>query len=169
MPSSIFAKYSPELILGDTFPLAIADDKFKIFWFNKSFKKYFPDIARLKGMPLSKLLLAMGTEDQIDYIYKKPEVIFLPKIKQNIRITPIFNNVKHKVPTAYKLELLVQEEVIREENISGNLQIPGVDFRSELQEILTLMVKESSIDSLSNEIVIKSVNLANADFGLIVF
>jgi len=30
MPSSIFAKYSPELILGESLPIAIADNKQKI-------------------------------------------------------------------------------------------------------------------------------------------
>ena len=169
MPSSIFAKYSPELILGDTFPLAIADNKFKIIWFNKSFKKYFPDITRLKGMSLSKLLIVMGTETDIESVYKKPEIIFLPKIRQNIRITPIFINSKQKSPDSYKLELLAHGENVVEDKTKGFSPIPVVDFRSELQEILTHMVKENSIDTLSNEILVKSVSLASGDFGLIVF
>ncbi len=45
-------------------------------------------------------------------------------------------------------------------NINGSIRLPVVDFRSELQEILTLMVKENSIDTLSNEILIKSSKLA---------
>jgi signal transduction histidine kinase/CheY-like chemotaxis protein len=169
MPSSIFAKYSPELILGDTFPLAIADNKFKIFWFNKSFKKYFPDIARLKGMSLSKLFIAMGIERNIDSFYKKPEVIFLPKVNQDIRITPILINSKQKSPDSYKLELLAHGETATEEKRNEFLPIPVVDFRNELQEILTHMVKENSIETLANEILIKSVSLASGDFGLIVF
>jgi len=111
----------------------------------------------------------MGIELDTKLIYNRPVIFFLPKISRNIRITPISNKVKQKVPTAYKLELLVQAEVARDENIKSNLLLPVVDFRSELQEILTLMVKESSIDSLSNEILIKSANLASGDFGLIVF
>ncbi len=125
MPSSILAKYSPEIILGDTYPLAIADSKFKIIWYNKNFKKNFPDITRLKGITLFKLLLLTGTEIDTKSVYNEPVIIFLPKISRDIRITPISNNVKHKAPTAYKLELLVQKEVIREVNISGNLQLPG--------------------------------------------
>ncbi len=166
MPSSIFAKYSPEVILGETFPLAIADSKFKITWNNKSFKKNFPDIARLKGATLFKLLLSVGIEADTKSIYKEPVIISLPKINRDIHITPIFTSVKQKTPTGYKLELLVKEESAI---INEGIRIPVVDFRSELQKILTLMVKESSIDSLSNEILIKSANLAGGNFGMIVF
>lgn len=169
MPSSILTKYSPEVILGETYPLAIADSKFKIIWYNKNFKKFFPAITRLKGLALSKLFLSMGIEADIKLIYNWPVILFLPKISRNVRITPIFTKVKQKVPSGYKLELLVQEEVAREGNINSNLRLPVVDFRTELQEILTLMVKESSIDSLSNEILVKSVNLASGNFGMIVF
>jgi len=168
MPSSILTKYSPEVILGETYPLAIADSKFKIIWYNKNFKNFFPTIARLKGLALSKLLLSMGIEADTKLIYNKPVILFIPKISRDIRITPISTKAKQKAPTGYKLELLVQE-VSREGNLNKNLRLPVVDFRSELQEILTLMVKESSIDSLSNEILIKSANLASGDFGLIVF
>lgn len=166
MPSSIFAKYSPEVILGETFPLAIADSKFKITWNNKSFKKNFPDNARLKGVTLFKLLRSVGIETDTKQIYNEPIAIFLPKINRDIHITPIFTSVKQKTPTGYKLELLVKEEG---SIINDSIRIPAVDFRSELQKILTLMVKESSIDSLSNEILIKSTNLASGNFGMIVF
>ena len=166
MPSSIFAKYSPEVILGETFPLAIADSKFKITWNNKSFKKNFPDIARLKGVTLFKLLLSVGIEADTKSIYNEPVVISIAKINRDIHITPIFTSVKQKTPAGYKLELLVKEESAI---INDSIRIPVVDFRSELQKILTLMVKESSIDSLSNEILIKSTNLAGGNFGMIVF
>jgi signal transduction histidine kinase/CheY-like chemotaxis protein len=166
MPSSIFAKYSPEVILGETFPLAIADSKFKITWYNKSFKKNFPAINRLKGVTLFKLLHSAGIETDAKQIYKEPAVIFLPKINRYIHITPIFTSAKQKTPAGYKLELLVKEE---SSIINDGIRIPAVDFRSELQKILTHMVKESSIDSLSNEILIKSANLAGGNFGMIVF
>ena len=166
MPSSIFAKYSPEVILGETFPLAIADSKFKITWFNKSFKKNFPDIARLKGVTLFKLLLSVGIETDTKSNYNEPTVISLPKNNRDIHITPIFTSVKQKTPTGYKLELLVKEGSTI---INNGIRIPVVDFRGELQEILTHMVKESSIDSLSTEILIKSANLTGGNFGMIVF
>ena len=166
MPSSIFAKYSPEVILGETFPLAIADSKFKITWNNKSFKKNFPHIARLKGVTLFKLLLSVGIETNTKSINNEPAVIFLPKNNRDIHITPIFTSAKQKTPAGYKLELLVKEESTI---INNGFRIPVVDFRGELQEILTHMVKESSIDSLSTEILIKSANLAGGNFGMIVF
>jgi len=169
MPSSIFAKYSPELILGETFPLAIADSKFKITWYNKNFKQYFANIARLKGVTLFKILLSAGIEVDTKSIHNKPIEIFLPKISRYIQIIPLFTNVRQKAPTGYKLELTAREEdKFNYKNLNGSIRLPVVDFRSELQEILTLMVKENSIDTLSNEILIKSSKLASGDFGLIV-
>jgi len=169
MPPSIFAKYSPELILGETIPLAIADNKLKINWFNKSFKKHFPDIAKLKGITLSKLLLSAGVQADTELVYNEPEVIFLPKVMRDIRITPIFTSARSKLADGYKLELLARKEKVGEEKINGTIRIPGVDFRGELQEILTLMVKENSIDTLSGEILLKSFKLVGGDFGLIVY
>ena len=169
MPSNIFAKYSPELILGETFPLAIADSKFKITWYNKNFKQYFTNIARLKGVTIFKILHLAGIEADTKSIYNKPIEIFLPKISRYIRITPLFTNIKKNSPTGYKLELIASEEdKFNYKNLNGSIRLPVVDFRSELQEILTLMVKENSIDTLSNEILIKSSKLASGDFGLIV-
>jgi signal transduction histidine kinase/CheY-like chemotaxis protein len=169
MPSNILSKYSPELILGETFPLAIADSKFKITWYNKNFKQYFTNIARLKGVTLFKILLSAGIEADTKSIYNKPIEIFLPKISRYIRIIPLFTKVRQKAPTGYKLELTAREEdKFNYKNLSGSTRIPIVDFRSELQEILTLMVKENSIDTLSNEILIKSSKLASGDFGLII-
>lgn len=169
MPSNIFAKYSPELILGETLPLAIADSKFKITWYNKNFKQYFTSVARLKGVTLFKILYSAGVEAETKSIYNKPIEIFLPKISRYIRITPLFTNVKQKSPTGYKLELSSSEEdKFNPKNLNDSMRLPVVDFRSELQEILTLMVKENSIDTLSNEILIKSSKLADGDFGLIV-
>ena len=48
MPSSIFAKYSPESIFGESSPVAIADNKLKIIWYNKSFKESFAE-SQIKG------------------------------------------------------------------------------------------------------------------------
>jgi hypothetical protein len=108
----------------------------------------------------------MGIEADTKLIYNQPVIFFLPKISRDIRITPISTKVKQKVPTGYKLELLVQEEVTRQGNLNKNLRLPVVDFRSELQEILTLMVKESSIDSLSTSVIINE--FPGGSFGIIV-
>ena len=71
MPSSILAKYSPEIIFGETTPIAITDSELKITWFNNSFKENFPD-HKLKGKTLTSLLSSIGIEKEIEPVYKKP-------------------------------------------------------------------------------------------------
>lgn len=165
MPSSIFAKYSPESIFGESSPVAITDNKLKIIWYNKSFKENFAE-SRLRGKTLNSLLTSAGVATDAT-IYKKPTTSFLPKINKEIRITPLFTENNKINPDNYKLEL-VDSEIRYTTNIS-NLSTDNFDFRSGLQDILTLLVKENSIDKLSSEILLKSVTLTNSDLGLITF
>ncbi|MGB5287049.1 MAG: response regulator [Ignavibacteriaceae bacterium] len=166
MPSSIFTKYSPESIFGESSPVAITDKKFKIIWYNKSFKENFAE-SKLRGRTLNSLLTATGLEIDATTNYKKPTVSFLPKINKEIRITPIYPESNKVNPDNYKLELFDPESRIKtDRNI---LSSDNFDFRSGLQSILTLLVKEHSIDKLSSEILLKSVNLTNSDLGLITF
>jgi len=165
MPSSIFAKYSPESIFGESSPVAITDNKLKIIWYNKSFKENFAE-SRLRGKTLNSLLTSAGVATDAT-IYKKPTISFLPKINKEIRITPLFPESNKVTPDNYKLELL-NPEIRFKTNIS-NLSTDNFDFRSGLQDILTLLVKENSIDKISLEILLKSVTLTNSDLGLITF
>jgi signal transduction histidine kinase/CheY-like chemotaxis protein len=168
MPSSIIAKYSPESILGENIPIAIADDKLKIIWYNKTFKENF-NISRIKGITITNLLNSVGIEKDIEPPLKGLTVLPLIKINKDIRLTPLFTEGKKKKPGGYKLELLVPGEEISTPKVSSNINAEKLDFQSELHEILMLMVKENSIDTLSAEILSKSVNLSNGDFGLITF
>ena len=166
MPSSIFAKYSPESIFGESSPVAIADNKLKIIWYNKRFKEIFAEV-RLKSKSISALLTAAGSETDVTTFHKKPSVSYLPKLKKEIRITPLFTESNKINPHNYKLELL-ESKTISRTNISYK-DHDSLDFRSGLQDILTLLVKENSIDKLSSEILLKSVSLTNSDLGLITF
>ena len=123
--------------------------------------------VRLKGKSLSALLTAAGSETDVTTFQKKPTVSFLPKLKKEIRITPLFTESNKINPHNYKLELL-ESGTIAKTNISNKDQ-DSLDFRSGLQDILTLLVKENSIDKLSSEILLKSVSLTNSDLGLITF
>ncbi len=160
MPASIFAKYSPDLILGELLPIAITDNKQKIIWYNKNFKESF-ELSRLKGISISNLFRSAGIFESITLPENNPVTFSLPKNKNDIRITPLFKVGKKKQPEGYKLELITQ---VSEGKIS---QLPKFDFRIELQEILTLLVKENSIDTLIAEILLKSTRLSGGDFGLV--
>ena len=166
MPSSIFAKYSPESVFGESSPVAIAYNKLKIIWYNKSFKENFAE-SRLKGKSLGALLTAAGSETDVASIHKKPTVSFLPKLNKEIRITPLYTEINKTNPDNYKLELLNSRSISKTKITAKGTD--HLDFRSGLQDILTLLVKENSIDKLSSEILLKSVTLTNSELGIITF
>lgn len=168
MPSSILAKYSPEIIFGETTPIAITDSELKITWFNNSFKEKFPD-HKLKGKTLTSLLSSVGIEKEIERVYKKPAVRHLPQINKDLHIIPLFLKDKKSNPDNYKLELVEPQEIFKDEKIDSEPSKNFIDFRSELQNILTLLVKENSIDKLSSELLSKSVSLTKGDLGIITF
>lgn len=166
MPSSIFAKYSPELILGENVPIAITDSNLKIIWYSKSFKASFA-IARLKGTTLSSLLSSAGINKDIDRIYKETAIRQLPQINKELHIVPLYSGEKKKTPDNYKLELVEPEGIFEKKTPSIGAGKVDVDFRAELQDILTLLIKENSIDAVSDEILRKSVSLTKSDIGII--
>lgn len=168
MPSSIFSKYSAESIIGESSPLAIADKKLKLIWFNKSFKNTFAD-KRIKGETLAALLKSAGTIIDIKPVYKKPVIIKLPELKKNLNLTPLFTKNKKDSPDNYKIELSDSEEDVKIYSPNKSTGINNIDFRKELQDILTLLVKENSTDILSKELLSKSVNLTQSELGIITF
>jgi len=168
MPSSIFAKYSPEIIFGENTPIAITDSELKITWFNNSFKENFPGY-KLKGKTLTSLLSSAGIEKEIEPVYKKPVIRHLPQIKKDLHIIPLFSTDKKASPDNYKLELVESQEIFKKDKIRGESSKNFIDFRSELQNILTLLVKENSIDKLSTELLSKSVHLTRGNLGIITF
>lgn len=168
MPSSIFAKYSPELIFGENTPVAITDGSLKITWFNSAFKNYFKS-PRLKGKTLTSLLKSVEVEKEFDPTLKKPTSIKIPQINSDLYITPIFSQNKKTKPDHFKLEIVDLRTEVRDKISSEKISNANVDFRNELQNILTLLVKENSIDKLSSEILTKAVSLTSSQIGIIIF
>ncbi len=168
MAASIFEKYSPEIVFGENAPVAITDGSQKIIWFSNSFKESFPD-QRLKGKTLTSLLNSIGIENETESVIKKPVVHQLNQINKELQITPLFAKNKKTTPDNYKLELVDSTTELQIKKISRKSGKANIDFRIELQHILTLLVKENSIDKLSSEILSKSINLSKGDLGLITF
>jgi signal transduction histidine kinase len=168
MAASIFEKYSPEIVFGENAPVAITDGSQKIIWFSNSFKESFPD-QRLKGKTLTSLLNSIGIQNETESVIKKPVVHQLNQINKELQITPLFAKNKKTTPDNYKLELVDSTNELQVKIISGKSGKANIDFRIELQHILTLLVKENSIDKLSSEILSKSINLTKSDLGVITF
>jgi hypothetical protein len=165
MPSSIIAKYSPELIFGENVPVAITDSKLRIVWFNKSFKDNFAGV-RLKGKELSSLLSSYGIDKEIDSSFTKPAYRQIPQINKVLHIVPLFGKNRKDKPENYKIELTELSAEIKKKITVPDSKTSDIDFRSTLQDILTLLVKENSIDILSAEILSKSISLTKSDLGI---
>ena len=105
MSDDLIRKYnSKELLELQTTSVALADKFFKIFWFNKSFKK---DVGsgKIKGTSLKSLFSINTPDKDITSGSTKSFVVPLTDKNKNIVITPILSKSKKDVE-AYFIELL---------------------------------------------------------------
>lgn len=168
MPSSILAKYSPDSLFDENTPVALADNKLKIVWYNNSFKQNFKS-SRLKGTVLNSLLKNSGYENEIQLPIIKSLTINLEKINRGVQISPLYTEEKRDDPGGYKIDIISPGQNFNLTDLKNRIEDGKIDFRSEMNSILMLMIKETSIDMLCEEILHKSVKLCNGDIGLITF
>ena len=165
---SIFAKYSPELIFGENAPVALTDGNQKIIWVSKTFRNFFTS-PKIKGKTLTGFLTLNGIEKEIEPNLKKPINVSLIEINKELQIVPIYSQSKKVKPEYFKLEIIDTRNTTVSTRDTLEIEENNIDFRNELQDILTQLVKENSIDKLSSEILIKSLNLTNSDVSIISF
>ena len=169
MPASIIAKYFPKDLLEDqSSPLAISDKNQKIVWFNKSFKSAIR-AGRLKGISISALFnlpdeeitkILNGEKNQFKNVLQKGK---------NLIVTPLPLRGKAKSVQGYMLEIIpAAKNEIETENKSV-LKPPESVFQNELQNVLTTLLKENSVDALSDDIIGKCVRISGSNFGVICF
>jgi signal transduction histidine kinase/CheY-like chemotaxis protein len=168
MSDELIRKYSSKDLLElQNTSVALADKSFKVFWFNKSFKK---DIGsgKIKGASLKSLFNINTPDKQSTKASSKSFVVPLSEKNKNIVITPIYAKSK-KNEDAFLIELLpiVDSESqfsAEQEKLKRNLL-----FQNDLQSLLVLLVREKSISSIAEEILSRCVNITNSDFGIIAF
>lgn len=168
MSDELIRKYkSKDLLEIQTASVALADKSFKIFWFNRSFKK---DIGtgKIKGVSL-KSLFNINTPD-VKTLAKsaKSFVVPLADKNKNVIITPLFAKSNKEID-AYFIEMLPLvtsdfKQSAEKEKVRRNLV-----FQNELQSILVLLVKEKSVENIAEEILIRCIDITNSDFGVIAF
>ena len=166
MSDEITRKYNPfELLEIQNTSVALTDKTFKIIWFNKSFKK---DIGtgKIKGSTL-KLLFNINTPSEKIYSgLAKSYVVHVPHKDKNVVITPIFSSNK-KEPEAFFVELLPIVESDVQLTADKEVMRRNILFQAELQSILVLLVKEKSIQAVSDEILNRCIDVTGSDFGLV--
>ena len=168
MSDELIRKYkSKELLELQTASVALADKTFKIFWFNKSFKKYI-GTGKIKGTSLKSLFNINTPDEKIISSSAKSFVVPLADKNKNIIITPLFSKSKNEVD-AYFIEMLPLVDSDFKQNEEKEKLRRNLVFQNELQSILVLLVKEKSVENIAEEILIRCVDVTNSDFGVIVF
>ncbi len=152
-------KYAEALLNQfDEFPLALTDSKLKIIWFNRQFKN-----ASGKRIIKDKLLSDLFGDNVI-----KPSDILTGRtptdieLEQGENILSVIPLLKGKNTYGYLCKLKPNKPAAQGGKLNSN-QDP---FQTELQSILQLIVKEKSIGVLIEEVLIRSVNLGKASFGI---
>lgn len=146
--------------------IAVADENLKITWFNKSFKKYCGS-SRIKGSTLASLF-GINLPDEFDSSgFNKSLIIPLPDSGNNIIISSIPKEIRKPGQTFF-IELIPIIDQQKEDRDKDFLQ-QNIKFQNELKNILILLVKENSLNIISEEILFRCVALTRSDFGIIVF
>ncbi len=168
MSDELIRKYkSKDLLELQTTSVALADKSFKIFWFNKSFKK---DIGskKIKGVSLKSLFNINTPDEKALANSAKSFVVPLVDKNKNIIITPLFAKSKKEID-AYFIEMLPLVESDFKQSAEKEKVRRNLVFQNELQSILVLLVKEKSVESIAEEILIRCIDITNSDFGVIAF
>jgi signal transduction histidine kinase/CheY-like chemotaxis protein len=69
----------------------------------------------------------------------------------------------------YMLELVSISQSTPDNSYDAEILQRNIVFQNELRQVLILLDKESSLDVITQEIILRCVNTSNSDFGLIVF
>lgn len=162
--NSKYIDYFELLDLQNT-SIAIADEDLKITWYNKSFKKNRGS-NRIKGVSL-KTVFGINLPDEFDVSnFNKSLIIPLPDSGKNIVLT-LIPPEKRNFNNTFFIELI---PVVDQQLGNKDLEIlqRNIKFQNELRSILMLLVKENSLAVVSEEILIRCVNITGSDFGIIV-
>jgi signal transduction histidine kinase/CheY-like chemotaxis protein len=169
MPTIIITKYVPKDLLEDqSSPLAISDKNQKIVWFNKSFKNTM-GIGRLKGVSI-KTLFGLPDEKLATRLNEKYlQLENTPHSGSNLKVTRLPLRGKTKSLQGYLLEIIpATKNQIKTESRPETKPLESV-FQNELQNVLMMLLKENSVDALSDDIVSKCVQISASKFGVICF
>ena len=162
-------KYAAEELFGiQSTAIAIADKSKKIVWFNQSFKKNY-GAGRIKGVTINSLFNLELPDMPLTFKNQKSLVHPLPKSNNNLIVTPLHTKAKKGMLDGYMLELVSIAQSTPDSSYDAEILQRNIVFQNELRQVLILLNKESSLDVITQEIILRCVNISNSDFGLIVF
>jgi len=162
-------KYAVEELFGiQSTAIAFADKNKKIVWFNQSFKKNY-GAGRIKGLTINSLFNLELPDPPLTFKNQKSLVHSLPISNNNLVVTPLYTKAKKRLLDGYMLELVAITQSSPDSGYDAEILQINTVFQNELRQVLILLDNESSLDVITQEIILRCVNTSNSDFGLIVF
>jgi signal transduction histidine kinase/CheY-like chemotaxis protein len=156
MSDEILSKFEAEDLLGiQSASIAIANKDFKISWYNQKFKEFF-GTGRIKGTSIFSLFSIDENLTAEISSSKKTFSFPIPDSSNNAVITPLWKKIKKEKLNGYLIELI---DIRKEEHVA---------FSNELEKLLVLLVKENSLDIISERILNKCVELSTGELGIII-
>ena len=135
---------------------AVADKNDKIIWHNK----YFLEASgkeKLTGIQVKEVFPSLP---ELNLIKSDVSVFELPDNQGIIKVTLIDS-------TAHNDRFIIEFVPIDRSNDQSEKN-SGLLFQKEMQNILTLLVKENSLDVLSEEILFRVISISRSNFGLVI-
>src|ERR1035437_2946037 len=142
--------------------IAVSDDDFKLVWFNKQFKILFEN-KKLKGISLFKLF---GIPDSLNFSRNDTHFLPLPSLNSNLKIIPLDEKKNATKGFIVKVEPLIKKYA---EEFDDEILQHNVLFQKELQNTLSLLLKEKSLKVISEELLKRCITISKGNFGLVVF
>jgi signal transduction histidine kinase/CheY-like chemotaxis protein len=166
MLNKIISNYAlSELLEVEGNSLAIADKEGNILWFNKSFKED-TNFPKIKGR-LFYDLFNIKDEDDLS-ILEKNKSLHINSVyhHKNLSIIPL---VKKNKLDGYLLRIFSSQDRRALSEKHESVIQRNVEFQKELHDILSILVKENTLDVLSEEILMRCERITDSKSGLIIF
>lgn len=162
-------KYAAEELFGiQSAAIAIANKNKKIVWFNQSFKKNC-GAGRIRGVTINSLFNLELPDLPLTFKNQQSLAHPLQKSHNNLVVTPLHTKAKKRMLDGYMLELVAITQSTPDSSYDAEILQRNVVFQNDLRQVLILLDNDSSLDVITQEIILRCVNTSNSDFGLIVF
>ena len=142
--------------------IAVSDEDFKLVWFNNQFKNLFRN-KKLKGISLFKLF---GIPDSLNFSRNDTHFLPLPSLNSNLKIIPLDEKKNATKGFIVKVEPFIKKYA---EEFDDEILQHNVLFQKELQNTLSLLLKEKSLKVISEELLKRCITISKGNFGLVVF
>jgi signal transduction histidine kinase/CheY-like chemotaxis protein len=169
MPDDIISRIAADdLLKVQNASIAIANGDQKIVWYNQRFKDDLGG-GRIKGNNFITMFFIPENIFHPDKISKKAFSHPLSKINFTVSITPISSKSKKKQQLGYFIELIPSVQSEENSYIDTERMERNIYFLNKLEELLVLLVKENSLEKISNQIILKCAEISRSEIGIVIF